>query len=83
MRYVIIDTEGEVIFRFILFKIFINADDHGGCSIFGRKTVPASYYKGSVIFLVEHLAHVKVQWFAVGPWFLGTVEYRYFLHCVR
>ncbi len=42
--YVLVNTDGEVVLGFLLFKVLVNCENHGGGELLGTEAVAAAYY---------------------------------------
>ena len=73
---VLVNTYGEVVFRFFPFKVFIYGKHHGGREFFGAQAVSAAVYLyAASAFFGKRRAYVEIQRFAEGAGFFGSVKH--------
>ena len=78
---IVVNTHGEVVFGFFLFKVLVNRVDHRGVELFGAEAVSAAHHLDVRHALFEQSgAYVEVQRFAQRAGFLRPVEHREFFH---
>ena len=89
MRHVVLDTDREMIFRFVFGEFIEHRLDHRWRELLRGQAVAATDHAWHAVQLpgrrrfCQSGDDVLVQWFAAGTGFLGTVEHRDRLHRSR
>ena len=81
--HVVNDAQSEVVFWFWQSKVVKHGDDHGRRSVARAETITATNDDRTVFSIVECVFHVEVKRFAIGTWFLRTVEHCNLLASLR